>query len=169
MPSQLSDRRIELKHSAHFLRPGFPKLASGRIQAHGSKPSGPTTCPPAQRCSSFQTCKSLGPCIGCVDAEPPAAICRYPVVPQRKGLWTIRGFGNLQWRRVENRRAVVELEIEAIKVMLRAGASAPTARTAPGNPAGRRRKTAAEKHAHSKRMKEIWAKRRAQKAAKEKK
>jgi hypothetical protein len=70
---------------------------------------------------------------------------------------------------LENRRAVVELEIEAIQVMLRAGASAPKPRTAPANSAGRRRKTAAEKHAHSKKMKEIWAKRRAQKAAKQKK
>ena len=64
---------------------------------------------------------------------------------------------------LENRRAEVELEIEAIQVILTGGRTArkPEAAFAAGK---RRPRTAAEKKAQSRMMKKVWARRKAEKA-----
>jgi len=64
---------------------------------------------------------------------------------------------------LENRVAEIELEMEAIRIILNSenGEAEVTTAAEPRSAAKRRKKTAAERKAHSLRMKQIWAQKKA--------
>ena len=83
----------------------------------------------------------------------------------RKGQMDDKRILELAVEALENHKAEVELEIEAIRSILKAAATVHKSETTTLAARKRRPKTAEEKKAQSRRMKKIWAKRKAAAAA----
>lgn len=83
----------------------------------------------------------------------------------RKGQMDDKRILELAVETLENHKAEVELEIEAMRSILNAATTAHKSETATLVTSKRRPRTAEEKKAQSRRMKKIWAKRKAAAAA----